>query len=732
MDTKGHESDRSAEHRFGSGQHGFVASLALCFLALSLHAADPVRADFNGYSATCGVRVNEVNEELFVSWPMAERVTGWVKFSLDPERPLIRSMLALGPGDFSGQPWMGNMHPLVTMTVGSRQAPAGRPPEMSIWNTFFDSPAKRPNRTHVGEFKLTRARVTSEGRRATVAFGDIAIGPFNGELRFTFYADTRLIHMEAVVSTQEDGRAFIYDIGLTGDIEGAQAFAWMDTDGKMQGTSALPGTVDRSLAVRHRILIAECSTGSIAIFPPPHQFFFPVDITTNNKFVWFGRRHQFVDRFGFGIRQDPTGGGNYVPWFNAPPNTSQRLGCFLLLSHGPSGNAMMEALRFTRQDRFADVPGHVTFSSHYHMAIAMAALDAWKSRVQSPAVPQFVDVFKRMGVQAVHLGEFHGDGNPRDPGPLRLPQMEAMFSECRRLSDKELLLIPGEEANVHLGLNEPGKHPGHWMLMFPKPVYWTMVRGEGQPFEEKHEKFGAVYHTGSRADMFELIKREKGLAFTAHARIKASSWTPDLYRNEDFYLSDHWLGAAWKAMPADLSRERLGERCLDLLSDMANWGQKKYLPGEVDVFKIDRTHELYGHMNINYLRLAKLPDYDEGWQPVLDTLRAGAFFTTTGEVLIKQFLVNGKASGQTLRLKPGEKPEVRVDLEWTFPLKFAEVISGDGQKVFRHRVELASTVSFGKQELKLTPDLAGRKWVRVEVWDIAANGAYTQPVWIEP
>ena len=55
-------------------------------------------------------------------------------------------------------------------------------------------------------------------------------------------------------------------------------------------------------------------------------------------------------------------------------------------------------------------------------------------------------------------------------------------------------------------------------------------------------------------------------------RIKASNWTPDIYRDEDFYLSDHWLGAAWKAMPADLSHDRLGRRVLDLLDDMANWG----------------------------------------------------------------------------------------------------------------------------------------------------------------
>ena len=148
--------------------------------------------------------------------------------------------------------------------------------------------------------------------------------------------------------------------------------------------------------------------------------------------------------------------------------------------------------------------------------------------------------------------------------------------------------------------------------------------------------------------MLRLLEDEDGLAWTAHARIKASSWTPDIYRDEDFFLSDHWLGAAWKAMPADLSHDRLGRRVLDLLDDMANWGRRKYVLGEVDVFKIDHTHELYGHMNINYLRLDRLSRVtSEGWQPVLDALRAGQFFVTTGEVLIPEFTVGGQGSGET-------------------------------------------------------------------------------------
>ena len=204
--------------------------------------------------------------------------------------------------------------------------------------------------------------------------------------------------------------------------------------------------------------------------------------------------------------------------------------------------------------------------------------------------------------------------------------LKAMHEECRRLSDDEFLLLPGEEPNVHLG--------GHWISFFPKPVYWVLNRDGDQPFEQEIEGYGKVYHVGSAEDVLRLMQLENGLMWTAHARIKSSLGFPDNYKERDFYQSDHFLGAAWKAMPSDLARPTLGWRVLELLNDMNNWGQRKQVVGEVDVFRVEKDYELYAHMNINYIRMDKLPKYDDGWQPVLDVLRKGEFFVTTGEVLI--------------------------------------------------------------------------------------------------
>jgi hypothetical protein len=231
--------------------------------------------------------------------------------------------------------------------------------------------------------------------------------------------------------------------------------------------------------------------------------------------------------------------------------------------------------------------------------------------------------------------------------------------------------------------------------------------------------------------MLDLLKKENGLAWTAHPRTKGSTGYPDKYKNEAFFHSDRFLGAAWKPMPADLSQPGLGKRVLDLMDDMNNWGENKKVLAEADLFTIEPENEMYAHLNVNYLQLGQLPQFDKGWQNVVDVLQKGKFFSSTGEVLIPSFTVNNKGAGDTVLLKKDGKANISFKLNWTFPLQFAEIISGDGKNIFRHKINLNTTLPFGEQIVRLPLDLTDRKWVRLEVWDVAANGAFTQTVWLQ-
>ena len=117
------------------------------------------------------------------------------------------------------------------------------------------------------------------------------------------------------------------------------------------------------------------------------------------------------------------------------------------------------------------------------------------------------------------------------------------------------------------------------------------------------------------------MEDEKALMWTAHARIKASFGFPDRYKIQDFFGSENFMGAAWKAMPADLSRPTLGWRVLDLLDDMSNWGMRKQVIAEADLFRMEPDFETYAHMNINYVKIDELPKFKDGWQPLLNSLR---------------------------------------------------------------------------------------------------------------
>jgi hypothetical protein len=681
-----------------------------------------VVADLVGHNNKSGVIVSQDDTRLRLAWPIADGEHGVLVLQLRDSEPLIEELGIARTADGPSAPVLRKVNPLTYLTVGVRDL------SKQGWNAFFDNPPQRPHETFRAVLNRKEVHVHSEGQRSTVIISGLLAGPFHGDLRFTVYSGCRLVHAQAVVSTERDACAILYDAGLTSPTPIGNTIAWLDTNDKLQRVPASAQKRTTPVAARHRSIIAECERGSVAIFPPPHQYLYPLDFADNFKFVWHGRGFKSPgDDWGFGIRQPPEGDKRFVPWINAPPGTPQRLSVFYLVSSGNASQALEQVRAFTHGDRFKKLDGYRTFTSHFHIEHTLDFLKQQKGQ-QTDSVPRgleeppFVKAFKAHGVDIVHLAEFHV-AHTAEFIAQRLLQLRALHLECRRLSNAQFLLLPGEEPNVHLG--------GHWISLFPKPVYWLLHPNPGTPFEQQVAGLGTVYAVHDANEVLRLMEQEKGLMWTAHPRIKSSYGFPDKYRERDFYLSDHFLGAAWKAMPADLSLPRLGTRSLDLLNDMANWGQRKYVLGEVDVFKVLPSHELYGHMNINYLKLDNIPRFEEGWQPVLDALRNGRFFVSTGEVLIPEFKVGGKESGETLKLSGDTAVEVTARVEWTFPPAFAEVIWGDGSRVRRQGVDLYDKQAFAGTTLRISVNMRSARWVRFECWDVAANGAFSQPVWIE-
>jgi len=325
--------------------------------------------------------------------------------------------------------------------------------------------------------------------------------------------------------------------------------------------------------------------------------------------------------------------------------------------------------------------------------------------------PPFKPVLKAMGVDASMIMDFHGDGHPDDLTDLRLDELHAYFGALRAQSDPEFLLIPAEEANVHLG--------GHWTLVFPKPVYWFMARPKEGAFASTHPKYGPVYSVADAKEMLDLVRREGGYMYQTHPRTKGSTGYPDKILATDYFRDASYLGAGWKALPSDLSSPRLGDRAFDLVDELNNQGLRKRLLGEVDVFQFDHTHELYAHMNINYIKLDRLPAFDR-WGDALAPLANGDFFTTTGEVLLPEVNLASSSAAEIV---------ANVQVQWTFPLRFAEIVWGDGQTTHRETIDLADTREHGSKRFTWRAKATGWTWARVAVWDVAGNGGFVNPFW---
>jgi hypothetical protein len=667
--------------------------------------------DLSSWDQNGEVEAKVENNTLWITWPTGTGEEGRLMLDMEEGNPFFQS-ISLTQG---GQSYeiAKNVDPAFVLTAGKRDLT-----KESGWNIFFDRTAYLPYEAHAVKLKKKKAKVVNNGARTHIIVSDVRAGEFSGTLEITLYNGSPLLNVAAVVRTAKDSVAIIYDAGIVGKDPVWEEVFWADTDSYIQSTKVDLNDGSRNLAVKYRTIIGESKEGSMALFPPPHQYFYPLDNAYNLKYTWYGSDYRdIIPEFGIGIRHDLMGDRRHVPWFNAPPNTDQRLNFFMLLSVERDGVVLEEVKKYTNSDAFRPLPGYKTMASHFHTE----HVDDILTHKPIPKIPGHVKALRAMGVNIMHLGEFHLAGNPRDHGPRRLSEFKIMFEECARLSGGNFLMLPGEEPNSHFG--------GHWMDIFPKPVYWIMSRNEGQPFMEETAAYGKVYRVGNKEEMLRLLEEEKGLAWTAHARTKGSTGFPDQYKNEEFFNSDRFFGAAWKSIPADLSQPRLGKRVLDLMDDMANWGHKKYAIGEADLFKLEPDYEIYGHMNINYLQLDKLPKFEEGWQPVLDAMEGGKFFVTTGEVLLPEFRVNGVGSGENIKLQGKAKIDLTID--WTFPLNFVEIISGDGDKVYRERIPLEETTSFGHQTFSFDVDLKGRRWVRLEVWDVATNGAFTQFVWLE-
>ncbi len=732
--------------------------IGLLWLAATVGMAG-AECDFGDYEPLEGLTAEILDGDVALEWTGASSRRLRATFGVDGGEPVIRQFSILSRAGHWA-PLVQNARPSFYVAEGRRRISwqqirpvedLGREltPELEgreKWKVFWDAPLNVPGldgvnpglpresgevRRSEARFSTQTCRVRREGIRLEVTFDGLSLGSFQGELVFTVYRGSSLVRQEAVAATSEPSVAYIYRAGLNG-LRGADylRFRWRDVARDWQhyrfGGGANDGPVP--LRARNRVLFLEQDRGTLAVFPPSHKFFFAREIEMNLGYVWY--RQHVGGALDVGVRQGERE-EMYRPWgssqqiwekrvnqsrrfaegnfalYNAPPGTKQRMAVYYLLDTGTSEDALDAVLAYTHGDRYKPLEGYQVAVSHFHTHFAEQLVDSGSLDLRPP----WISAFRGLGINIAMMSDFHGDGHPDDPGEVRFREQSEYFEACRRHSDSDFLLMPGEEPNVHLG--------GHYTLVFPKPVYWSKVRSDDLPHRSEHEDYGMVYRVGSAGEMLSMMEAERALMWQAHPRTKGSTLYPETVRDEPHFLSDRYLGGAFQTLPADLSQSRIcQERCFGLLDDMNNWAGPKYLIAEGDTYTKFPSDEIYPQLSVNYVRLDELPSFDQDWSPITEAMRRGDFFVSTGEVLIPRFAVEGMES----------RKAVVAEVEWTFPLEFVEIVWGDGDKVGRQLRPTSELAEFGRREFRLEFDSTGKKWVRFAAWDSAGNGAFTQPV----
>jgi hypothetical protein len=727
---------------------------ALLALAASAYALD---CDLSAYKAQAGLSATLSGESLALAWSGSGGDELRASFGIANGQPVVRELAAKGRGG-----WVGlgrDLAPEFHVTTGKRRISNQQMTplrelgltspdvvEKQKWNVFWDSPLTLPGSANTNpglprtadeirragsRFSTRACSVKTDGARIEVTFDGLSLGVFSGRLVFTVYKGANLVRQEAIAKTDEPSVAYKYHAGLKGfRTESARRVTWRDTARSWQkyefGGAANNDPV--ALRARNRVMFVESGGGALAVFPPPHKFFFAREIELNLGYVWY--RNDGSGSFGVGVRHGdreegfrPYGAsdelwtkrsrqarsfsqGNFA-LYNAPPGTWQRMGVYYFLSPAGGAATLPRVMELTHDDEYKRLPGHQVAVSHFHTAFHEFLLDQGSLDAQ----PAWIPTFKAMGINIAMMSDFHGDGRADDPGPLRYHDQHAYFEGCARQSDTDFLLMPGEEPDAYFG--------GHYTTVFPRPVYWTKNRRDGRQFQETDSKYGKVYHIANAKEELDMLRREGGMVWQAHPRTKGSSGYPEAIRNTEHFQSDRYLGASYQSLPVDLSEKRIcEERCFGTLDDMNNWGAPKYLFAEGDTYHKDPGDDTYSHLLVNYVKLDRLPRFNEDWTPVLASMRRGDFFVTSGEVLIRSSALEGS----------GDKRTMAAEVEWTFPLDFVEVVWGDGSKVDRTIVSATGLAPYSSNKFRIPVDVAGKKWVRFAAWDSAGNGAFTQPV----
>jgi hypothetical protein len=380
-----------------------------------------VNCSLAAYKAGPGLIAAVAGDALAVTWDGDRNQELRLRFTIDGGTPTIQELAVRRKGAAWGAV-ATNVTPEFRVVSGrrrmDREAEEGLrengiaeiTPEVfekNQWDPFWDAPLnipgtaderrtlglpRKPEEVHRGtaKYQAQGCEVTTDGTHLMVTFPGVTLGVFAGQLQYTVYRGSNLIQQEVIAKTELNSVAYKYDAGLKGLAVGVGSrLVWRDPTNSPQNYWFGGAVNEREapLKTANRLLIAERGkAGSIAAFPPPHNFFWARESDANLGYNWY--RKDSDTSFSFGIRQAENEEaqnikGNFA-LYSARPGTLQHMPVFFYVSADPAEQTRESVLAFTHGDHYKPIAGYKVMSHHYHMNFGRRLMGAGSADAEIP------------------------------------------------------------------------------------------------------------------------------------------------------------------------------------------------------------------------------------------------------------------------------------------------------------------------------------------------------------
>lgn len=589
------------------------------------------------------------------------------------------------------------------------------------WDTYSDDPMSRKKEVKEANeiWNTTEMSSSVNGYEQIVSFNGLTLGQFFGSLELHFYEGSNLIRVEAVASTLDDGVCYLYHGGLNGFKPNKLYYISPKRKEIYENpgyhTNASPDRDRERVCARGRVLALQQPNGAIAVMPTPHRFVWGGQTENNVGYNYYNLLKD--NNFSIGVRHNKEQEHFNVRWplFNAKPGTMQRMSFFLVVNSETVYSVHSMAMKYTNFDHLRPLNGYKRLGSHMHIASQAAFQRDY--RKQRP----WELLIKENGFDIFSPCDFWAEGRCDDNKEGRKSDLERYHLTSHYVSTPDFLLVTGEEIAIMGTDKDKQLIPFHFMIWPSKPMLYSRWRDEDQEFAEKLADGRTYYHLKSAMDVVEMCRRENAFIQMPHPDTKANDGLPYDCKNEPWFTDERWMGFGARMLPADNSVDHMFEGRIDRVwNDINNWAERpRYVMSELDTYtKVEESEEdweLFPMTNCTYVQLDEIPS-SSNWDVLVNALREGKHFYSTGEVLLENYVI--------------EDEKAVVTISWTFPLAYAECVYSDGEKVESLRIPMNDTLPYGRKTVEFSIP-KGMKWARVFATDIAWNSAFGMPIFLK-